>query len=147
MERRTAISCCLAFERTIKSPARLAHARSRTTHTDAIRIGRRKVRLVNSPNTAWRVEAFNAYADHMRSSEFQASWRELVELASNHRTAIMCAEALPWQCHRRLLADAFVAHGWTVFDIMPAGKTVDHKLPPFARVAGSEVTYPGEVLF
>jgi uncharacterized protein (DUF488 family) len=70
-----------------------------------------------------------------------------LELAENHRAAIMCAEALPWQCHRRLLADALVAKGWTVFDILPAGTIRQHELPPFAKVREGEVTYPGEVLY
>ena len=109
--------------------------------------GRRKDRLAKSPNTAWRVEAFNAYADHMLSADFHTGWNELVALASDRRLAIMCAEALPWQCHRRILADAFLAQGWTVLDIMPAGKTRPHELPPFANIQHGQVTYPGETLF
>ena len=109
--------------------------------------GRRKERLNNSPNTAWRVEAFNAYADHLQSAEARAGWDELVTLARQRRVAVMCAEALPWQCHRRILADAFLAQGWTVLDIMPAGTTRTHELPPFAKVCDGAVTYPGETLF
>jgi uncharacterized protein (DUF488 family) len=109
--------------------------------------GRRKERLDDSPNTAWRVEAFNAYADHTQSADFRSAWDELIALAREQRVAIMCAEALPWQCHRRILADAFLANGWTVLDIMPAGKTHPHALPPFARVQDGMVTYPGETLF
>ena len=103
--------------------------------------GRRKERLDDSPNTAWRVEAFNAYADHTQSAEFRPAWDELVALARERRVALMCAEALPWRCHRRILADAFVALGWTVLDIMPAGQTRPHELPPFARVLAG----PGHV--
>jgi uncharacterized protein (DUF488 family) len=109
--------------------------------------GRRKERLDDSPNTAWRVEAFNAYADHTRSTEFRAAWDELIVLARERRAALMCAEALPWQCHRRILADALVALGWTVLDILPTGKTRPHELPPFAKVQAGLVTYPGEMLF
>lgn len=109
--------------------------------------GRRKDRLDQSPNTAWRVEAFNAYADHMQSEAFQRSWQQLVQQASERRAAVMCAEALPWRCHRRLIADLFVASGWTVFDIMPSGKTRPHELPPFAKIADGKVIYPGETLF
>jgi uncharacterized protein (DUF488 family) len=72
---------------------------------------------------------------------------ELKQLASATPVAIMCAEALPWQCHRRLIADAFVAAGWTVLDIMGPGKTPPHKLTEFAKVEGDLVTYPGRTLF
>lgn len=109
--------------------------------------GRRKDRLEHSPNTAWRVEAFNAYADHMQSEAFQHSWQQLAQEAAGRRVAIMCAEALPWRCHRRLIADLFVAGGWTVFDILPSGKTRSHELPLFAKAAEGSVTYPGETLF
>ena len=109
--------------------------------------GRRKDRAPNSPNTGWRVEAFNAYADHTQSAEFRTAWHELAELAQRRRTAFMCAEALPWQCHRRIIADLFVAGGWEVVDIMPSGKPRPHELPEFARVADGVVTYPGKTLF
>lgn len=109
--------------------------------------GRRKDRRNDSPNTAWRVEAFNAYADHTQSTEFRLAWDELIVLACERRVALMCAEALPWQCHRRILADAFVALEWTVLDIMPAGQARPHELPPFARVRAGLVTYPGGTLF
>jgi uncharacterized protein (DUF488 family) len=109
--------------------------------------GRRNERLDDSPNTAWRVESFNAYADHTQSEEFRLAWDELLALARARRVAVMCAEALPWRCHRRILADAFVALGWTVIDIMPAGQARPHELPPFARVRTGHVTYPGGTLF
>jgi uncharacterized protein (DUF488 family) len=109
--------------------------------------GRRKDRLPDSPNTGWRVEAFNAYADHTQSAEFQVAWQQLRALAERRRTVLMCAEALPWQCHRRIIADLFVAAGWEVVDIMPSGKPLEHELPDFARVADGMVTYPGKTLF
>lgn len=109
--------------------------------------GRRSKRLPDSPNTAWRVEAFNAYADHLQLAEAKAALNELLRLASDTPTAFMCAEALPWQCHRRIIADHLLAAGWTVLDIMPAGKATPHKPPDFARVDGGVVTYPGRTLF
>jgi uncharacterized protein (DUF488 family) len=109
--------------------------------------GRRRERLPASPNTAWRVEAFNAYADHLQSAEAKAALDELVQLAGETPTAFMCAEALPWQCHRRVIADALLAASWIVLDVMPAGKAVPHKLPDFARVERGSVTYPGQTLF
>ena len=59
----------------------------------------------------------------------------------------MCAEALPWQCHRRIIADLFVAAGWQVVDIMPSGKPREHELPEFARIEGGVLSYPGTTLF
>ncbi len=109
--------------------------------------GRRRARLPGSPNTAWRVEAFNAYADHLQSDEAQAALGQLTALAETTAVAFMCAEVLPWQCHRRVIADALLAAGWTVLDIMPTGKAPAHKLPEFARVQDGVVTYPGETLF
>ena len=104
--------------------------------------GRRHSATTDSPNTAWRVAAFNAYADHAASAEFQTTVNELETLAAEKHTAIMCAEALPWQCHRRVLADVLIARGWKVLDIFPDGKIKPHLLTEFARVEGEHVTYP-----
>lgn len=109
--------------------------------------GRRTARLAESPNTAWRVETFNAYADHMLSEEFAADLSQLMELAESRPTAIMCAEALPWQCHRRLIADALLAKGWSVSNIFSAGKIRPHTLTEFARLADGRITYPARALF
>ena len=109
--------------------------------------GRRTKRAESSPNAAWRVEAFSAYADYMLSGEFAAAFAELVEFALRQRTAIMCAEALPWRCHRRLIADQFIASGWQVFDVVGPRNTKEHALPDFAKVINGHVTYPGETLF
>ena len=109
--------------------------------------GRRSQRLPDSPNKAWRVEAFNAYADHLQSAEFPADFDRLIESAKSKRTAIMCAEALPQQCHRRIIADLLVARGWTVKHLLSPTRIEDHKLPEFARVQGEQVTYPQETLF
>lgn len=109
--------------------------------------GRRSARLPDSPNTAWRVESFNAYADHMQSEEFQSALDELMKLALRQRTAIMCSEALPWRCHRRLIADALIARGWTIRDIFGPAQVRPHQMTEFARVADGQVTYPGQTLF
>lgn len=105
--------------------------------------GRRTVRLPDTPNNGWRVESFNAYADHMQSSEFQSALTELEALASAARTAVMCAEAVPWRCHRRLIADALVANHWTVLDIYNSGRTKEHQLTEFALIVDGVVIYPG----
>ena len=109
--------------------------------------GRRSNRLPDSPNQAWRVQAFNAYADHLQSGEFQADFDRLMTLAKQKRTAIMCAEALPQQCHRRIIADALIARGWMVKHLLTPKRIEDHKLTEFARVDGEQLTYPQETLF
>jgi uncharacterized protein (DUF488 family) len=105
-------------------------------------LGGRRRQVAGSPNQAWRVAAFNAYADHMATSEFHQALMQLQTLAGERRTAILCAEALPWRCHRRLIADALLAHGWQVFDILSARQTKPHALTEFARIANGGVTYP-----
>ena len=109
--------------------------------------GRRSRPPGRSPNTAWRVESFNAYADHMASPEFAAGYAALVDEAARRRTAVMCSEAVPWRCHRRLIADALIVGGWTVQDILGPGPARPHGLTEFARVCDGRITYPGETLF
>ena len=104
--------------------------------------GRRGKGAVGSPNTAWRVASFNAYADHMATDEFRADLAQLVMLAEAEPVALMCSEGLPWRCHRRLIADALLVRGWTVLDIIGQGPPKPHTLTPFARVAGEILTYP-----
>jgi uncharacterized protein (DUF488 family) len=109
--------------------------------------GRRNTRLPDSPNQAWRVQAFNAYADHLQTAEFQTDFDRLIDVAEKKRSAIMCAEALPQQCHRRIVADALLARGWTVKHLLTPKRIEDHKLTEFAHVEGEQVTYPQETLF
>ncbi|HXA05234.1 MAG TPA: DUF488 domain-containing protein [Bryobacteraceae bacterium] len=98
---------------------------------------------VDSPNTAWRNASFRGYADYMQTAEFAAAIDRLVELGSQTQVAIMCAEAVPWRCHRSLVADALFARGIPVEDIMSAGRRQPHKLTPFAKVEQTRVWYPG----
>lgn len=109
--------------------------------------GRRSRVAADSPNTAWRVAAFNAYADYMASADFETGLEELISHASRQRTAMMCSEAVPWRCHRRLVSDALVARGWTVWEILGSQPVKPHVLTPFAKVEGSHITYPGGSLF
>lgn len=109
--------------------------------------GRRTARAEESPNSAWRVEAFRAYADYTLTGEFAEALAALTEYALRQRTAIMCAEALPWQCHRRLIADQFVVRRWQVYDIVGLGQVRPHALPEFAKVVDGRLTYPGATLF
>jgi len=101
--------------------------------------GRRKPRE-DSPNMAWRNEQFRAYADHMASDEFRNAVDEL--LASDRVTAVMCAEAVPWRCHRNLLADDLVRRGIEVRHILGPGETKRHEMNPHARIDGQTVIYP-----
>jgi uncharacterized protein (DUF488 family) len=105
--------------------------------------GRRTKRSHSTQNAGWQVAAFAAFADYMLSEEFESAFQELFALAVERRTAIMCAEALPWQCHRRLIADQFVARGWTVWDIVGPSQLRQHSLPAFAKVANGQLSYPG----
>ncbi len=97
----------------------------------------------DSVNTGWRNASFRGFADYMQSPEFHDNLENLIERASQAPTAIMCAEAVPWRCHRSLIADALVARGIEVREIMNATKVQPHALASFAKVAGNEVTYPG----
>lgn len=95
-----------------------------------------------SINLGWRNLSFRGYADHMQSKDFQHGLEELEELAAKQKSAIMCAEAVPWRCHRSLVADALTARGWQVRHILSSGRQQIHQLTPFAAVDGTEVTYP-----
>jgi uncharacterized protein (DUF488 family) len=103
--------------------------------------GFRKARP-DSPNTGWKVGAFRAYADFMLTDEFQQIITEILHYADAKRAALMCAEALPWRCHRQLIADACLARGWQVRHIMDNGCHA-HALPPFARIGGAKIYYDG----
>lgn len=98
----------------------------------------------DSPNAAWRNASFRGYADHMGTPEFAEGLRELSALAREGPVAVLCAEAVPWRCHRSLLADALLARGVVVEHITGPGKTRPHRLTPFARIEGRAVTYPVE---
>jgi uncharacterized protein (DUF488 family) len=104
--------------------------------------GLRKPRA-DSRNTAWRNLSFRGYADHMLTDEFAAALRQLIDEAASRRTAVMCAEAVPWRCHRSMIADAFVAAGHEAVHIMSATKSDPHRLTSFAVVEGGRVWYPG----
>jgi uncharacterized protein (DUF488 family) len=94
----------------------------------------------DSLNTAWRVGAFRAYADFMLTDEFRAILPEVEKAAAAGRITLMCAEAVPWRCHRQLLSDSFVVRGWEVRHIMDAG-CHEHKLPSFAHVEDGRIQY------
>ncbi len=100
----------------------------------------------DSPNTGWRNLSFRGYADYMQTPEFASNLQALQDLEAGRRVAIMCAEAVPWRCHRSLIADALITRGVPVVHIMSATKANPHQLTSFARVEGTRITYPAEVL-
>lgn len=97
-----------------------------------------------SPNDGWQVKAFRDYADYMSTDSLKRCLRELLEVAEKSTPAIMCAEAVPWRCHRRLIADALLVKGIPVYNIMSASSIKPASLTPFAQYAHGELTYPKE---
>lgn len=98
----------------------------------------------DSINMGWRNTSFRGYADYMQTPEFEESLNELIELANHDRIALMCAEAVPWRCHRSLIADALLIRGIRTEDIMSLTRSPVHTLTPFAEVHGTFLTYPSE---
>jgi uncharacterized protein (DUF488 family) len=96
----------------------------------------------DSPNGGWRNARFRGYADYMQTAEFAAAMDRLVDETRAASTAIMCAEAVPWRCHRSLIADALLVRGIDVVDIIGTGPVKPHRLTPFANVEGEKTTYP-----
>ena len=96
----------------------------------------------DSPNKAWRNSSFRGFADYMQTVEFRENLEVLIDLARQERVALMCAEALPWRCHRSLIADALLVRGLRVEHIMSEIRCQNHLLSPWARVKGTGITYP-----
>jgi uncharacterized protein (DUF488 family) len=96
----------------------------------------------DSVNTAWRNKSFRGYADYMQTKEFTENLLNLIALARENRVAVMCAEALPWRCHRSLIADALVVRNITVEHILTLKNIVPHRLSEWAHVEGTQITYP-----
>jgi uncharacterized protein (DUF488 family) len=143
---------CLADIRTVPrsrhNPQFNADALARTLGADNIDYvalpalgGLRRARK-DSPNAGWRNESFRGYADYMQTDAFRAGVEELVAMGTRRRVAIMCAEAVPWRCHRSLVADALGVRGTAVVDILSERDYRTHALTPFAVVEGTAITYP-----
>ncbi len=98
----------------------------------------------DSPNAGWRNASFRGYADYMQTPEFAQSLEAVIRLANQDRIVVMCAEAVPWRCHRSLIADALLVRGVHTEDIMSATRRQVHSLTPFAKVRGTAITYPAE---
>lgn len=105
--------------------------------------GRRQARP-DSPHTVWRNASFRGYADYMDTPAFARAYARLVELAGQRRTALLCAEAVWWRCHRSMISDALKAHGACVLHIMEGGRTEEHPYTAAARVVNGELRYGAE---
>ena len=116
----------------------LTGAGIRYAHAPAL--GGRRAPRPDSANIAWRNAGFRGYADYMETDEFRGGIEGLIARAVTERTTVMCAEAVPWRCHRTMISDALVGRGATVLHILDAG-TTPHRLTKFARVEDGEVRY------
>ncbi len=96
----------------------------------------------DSINAGWHNASFRGYADYMQTERFEHGLAELIDVAEQTPTAIMCAEAVPWRCHRSLVGDALLVRGFTVLDIIGPGDPRPHTMTRFAAVDGTRVTYP-----
>ena len=105
--------------------------------------GLRKPRK-DSINTGWRNTSFRGYADYMQTDEFAENVATVIDLAATQPCALMCAEAVPWRCHRSLVADALLVRGVPVEDIIDGRQSRAHKLTPFAKLEGERLIYPPE---
>jgi uncharacterized protein (DUF488 family) len=106
-------------------------------------LGGRRRPNAHSKNTAWKNASFRAYADHMETDEFKKGIEDLLKLLNEKRTAIMCAEALWWRCHRSLIADYLKAHGIQVIHILDAKHTEEHPYTSAARIVDGQLSYEG----
>ena len=98
----------------------------------------------DSLNTGWHNASFRGFADYMQTPEFRKHLDDLIKLAKSERIAIMCAEAVPWRCHRSLIADALLARSIEVQEITSTIRTRPHTLTPWGKMNGTQVTYPAE---
>lgn len=121
-------------------PGSLAAAGIGYTHLPGLG-GLRRARP-DSVNAGWRNASFRGYADYMQTPQFAAALDEVIALSAQERIALMCAEAVPWRCHRSLIADALLVRGIASEDLSSPTRRSPHRLTPFARVRGTEVTYP-----
>lgn len=96
----------------------------------------------DSPNQGWRNSSFRGFADYMQTPEFEASLQVLITLAQQETIVLMCAEAVPWRCHRSLIADALLTKGILVEHIISSTSRRPHTLTPWAQVTGNRITYP-----
>jgi uncharacterized protein (DUF488 family) len=107
-------------------------------------LGGLRLRRLDSPNAGWKNASFQGYADYMLTPEFEEALQELLEQARDNRAALMCAEAVPWRCHRSLIADALVVRGIAVEHLFSVSRSQPHVLRTWAHVEGTRITYPSQ---
>lgn len=127
------------FNRDVLS-AKLRGGRIRYVHLG--KLGGLRRAKSDSPNMGWHNASFRGFADYMQTPEFRAGLQRLLKLAADKRSALMCAEAVPWRCHRSLIADALLVRGVRVREIIGGKGAREHGLTSFARVRGCGITYP-----
>ncbi|AFL82467.1 hypothetical protein Aeqsu_3029 [Aequorivita sublithincola DSM 14238] len=110
-------------------------------YTHLVNLGGRRKPIPNSKNDAWRLDSFKGYADYMETETFQKSLKILEEIASEKNTAIMCAEAVWWSCHRSMISDILKVEGWTVLHIMGENKATEHPYTAPAKVVDGKLNY------
>jgi uncharacterized protein (DUF488 family) len=121
---------------------RAALQRARLSYRHMKGLGGLRHARKDSKNMAWRNAGFRGFADYMQTPEFSENVQRLMELSRTRVTAIMCAEAVPWRCHRSLIGDALLVRGFRVEELSSLGTTKPHTLTPWARVRGLRITYP-----
>jgi uncharacterized protein (DUF488 family) len=126
-----------------KEPLEAALSGAGVAYTGMPELGGRRRARPDSPHVAWRVEAFRGYADYMDTPEFAEALARLIPITQESPTAIMCAEAMPWSCHRSLIADTLMVRGFDVREILSEKDARPRKLTPFARVEGERLVYDG----
>ena len=129
------------FNRSALSPA--LHS-ARLHYTYMAGLGGFRHARPDSLNAGWHNASFRGFADYMQTPEFRINLDRLIGLAKSERIAIMCAEAVPWRCHRSLIADALLGRGIEVQEIISAVRTRPHTLTPWGKIDGRQVTYPAE---
>ncbi|MCL4519054.1 MAG: DUF488 domain-containing protein [Thaumarchaeota archaeon] len=102
--------------------------------------------LPDSVNRGWRNASFRGYADYMQTDEFKSALRKVIELSKNHRIALMCAESVPWRCHRTLIADALLVQKIQTNHLFSVTASKKHTLTPWAKVRGNTITYPEPII-
>jgi uncharacterized protein (DUF488 family) len=124
----------------------LAHAlrAKRISYVHLRKLGGLRHARADSVNLGWHNARFRGFADYMQTEEFEQGLERAMKLAAEKPSALMCAEAVPWRCHRSLVADALEVRSFSVMDIISASAPRPHTLTPFARVRGTKITYPDD---
>jgi uncharacterized protein (DUF488 family) len=118
----------------------LKRARIRYNHLK--KLGGLRHAKKDSLNLGWHNASFRGFADYMATQEFSEGLEALMKIATSRETAIMCAEAVPWRCHRSLIGDALAKKGWLVKDIISTSPAMKHRLTPFLKIKNGQLIYP-----